>query len=690
MTFLVERRSFLCVPVTSNSCDRAGNIICMKLRNYFKRYPGLPVPMDLVHYRQTTGAYVAAYTCAFHVIIGIITNQYGIVNDFPNAPIWVTTIYKVFAISVLSATLLPIFISVTYGGVFCWFFGACYCLLNATISLAHVIRSGCMGLQILLYKVSIWLPTLLGYVYLFVYFCDALYTNRDKFRVNWFKADPASSRVHVHKNVAHVRHLLSSVNSRNRELLHQQQYKKGCCKHAVTLFRQLWFPEHGFTYPAGLLWSLTVSVLLQYFLIVQSLNTIHAFSLNKKQEITNRFPKINSSFYENVAIDNARRVHQVFDIHTNDTDTITQMQYEYIYYSIDVVWICIILATSLAFITNVINAFRIMFHYQTLSINIYRNGFKVIPEMTKWLNAFKITRGTILYPSYQVALMACGYYLQTLLYIAIFIFLSVVVTLNAFTNKDFLVQFLRTWWPGIIIMTAFGIIQQLVIRFLFTQHRGRSYGFNNVRSLQLYNFFSSFYNVFFGLISGFGRVLYCPVSSALCISRLDISPLGKPIQSMDTGYVAFLGFLYADVLKNNPTFRTGIWALLSPCRQNGTLCQRNFDAALMLEVEEFNRLIHQTEEDQAGERLTIPRESLTLDSGSKSKVHSDILRDETGLAEESYGVNTDRHQRRSNRNRWQLAYTLIRNKELITFRNRCGMAAHSVPGYSIFDKLGSA
>ncbi|KAF7246571.1 hypothetical protein EG68_10197 [Paragonimus skrjabini miyazakii] len=366
------------------------------------------------------------------------------------------------------------------------------------------------------------------------------------------------------------------------------------------------------------------------------------------------------------------------------------MQYEYIYYWIDVVWICIILATSLAFITNVFNVFRIMFHYQTLSIDIYRNGFKAIPEMAKWLNAFKVTRGTILYPSYQVALMACGYYLQTLLYIVIFVFLSAVVTLNAFTNKDFLVQFLRSWWPGILIMTAFGIIQQLAIRFLFTQHRGRSYGFNNVRSLQLYTFFSSFYNVFFGLISGFGRVLYCPVSSALCISRLDISPLGKPIQFMDTGYVAFLGFLYADVLKNNPTFRTGLWALLSPCHQNGTLNQRNFDAALMSEVEAFNRLLHRTEDKQAAEHLTISRVSPALDIESKSEVHSDNHHGEIDSAEESYGVNTDLHKRRSNRNRWQLAYTLIRNKELIALRNRCEVASHSVPVYSIFDKLGSA
>ncbi|KAA3677108.1 uncharacterized protein DEA37_0003123 [Paragonimus westermani] len=487
-----------------------------------------------------------------------------------------------------------------------------------------------MGLPILLQEVTIWLPTLIGYVYLFVHFCYTLYTNRGKVCTNWFKADPNTSRVNVHRIVAHIRQLLSSVRSDNRELPHSQQYRNGCYKRAEALFRQLWFPQHGFTYPVGLLWSLTLSVLLQYFLLVQSLSAVYTFTLNKKLEITGKYPEIDNSFYENVAIDNARRVHQVFDIHTNDTDVITQMQYEYIYYWVDVVWICIILATSLAFITNVINVFRIMSDYQTLSINIYRNGFKVIPEMAKWLDAFKVTRGTILYPSYQVAVMVCGYYLQALLYTAIFIFLSVVVTMNAFTNKDFLVQFLRNWWPGILVMTAFGIIQQLAIRYLFTQHRGKSYGFNNVRSLQLYHFFSSFYNVLFGLISGFGRVLYCPVSSAMCISRLDISPLAKPIQSVDTGHVAFLGFLYADVLKNNPTFRAGLWALLSPYQQSGTLCRSNFDEALMLEVEAFNRLIRQSEEEPAIRHLTASDVNPTLGTESQSVVYYGSYYYETG------------------------------------------------------------
>lgn len=681
--FTTERRSFLRGKHSHEYTKDRGH--WQPIINYFRKYPGLPIPFNLMIHRHSTSAYAAAYLCAFDVIAGIFVRGYKVGEAFPNAPAWLSVLYMVFAVSLLVSTILPVFISISKGGFVHWSVGCLYCLLHVSYTVASIIRSTCMGTDHFLQKLSLQVPSVTGFLYLFVYFCHAIWSQLRNPRMIKLIGNSTGARTSVVNSVSHVKELLLPKGAYQKLMYKREQKRKTWHTRFLMSAKHLYNPGNGFTYPPALVWCMCVTIVLQYFLLMQLLRAVNAILLNGKKNIQHKYPHIDYSFSINLGIPNAQRVNQIF-VDTNDTEVYSKMFFEYIYYWMDIFWVCVVLATTLAMLFNVLLVFRIMLNYQTLSLRIYRHGFKVIGHVQQWLDAFKVTRGTIIYPSYQISLMACGFYFQTLTYLIISLLLAVIVTMNAFTNYKFVVNFFATWWPGMLLLTVFGIAQQIAIRFLFTQNRGKSYGFDNVRSLQLYIFFSSFYNVFFGMVSGVGRILYCPISTALCISRLDISALGHPMQSVDTGYLAFMAFLYADVLMNNPNFRVFLWLLLDRHRKR-TGSNDRFDNALTTELKVFSRL---TRCDKHNVGVKVRKQSV---EHSPSEIESLHMPSNEGYTYDNgqtglFSVNTRQERNRGReRNKWLLAYTLIRNPELLKFRKSTHTLAYEVQVVPVFAGL---
>ncbi|TGZ67368.1 hypothetical protein CRM22_004827 [Opisthorchis felineus] len=680
--FLTERRSFLRGQVQTPKHPNQRLSMSTRIVNYFKRYPGLPIPMNMLQYRHSTLAYAAEYVCAFNVIAGIFTKIYGMAMVFPEAPVWLSMIYKIFAICLVALTALPPFLCITHGGLICWIVGIFYCGFQAVLTVVSLIRSTCMGLEFMTQKLALQLPTLIGFTYLLVYFCEAVWSQSKNLRNVVWIGIPINFKTYIHKNVSHVRKLLWPKETYQKRVIDARLVKVRCCANLRTLWRNVNSESDGFTYPAGLIWSLAVSVLLQHFLLTQFLNFVYGVFRNGKRSIQAQYPDVPETIYENLAVENARRVHQYIGTNVTDSIVLRMMEFELLYYWIDVLWVCLVVATSLAMFTNVTNVFRIAVHYNQLCVSIYQHGFKIMPQLQSWLDAFKVTRGTIIYPSYQVSAMACGFYLQALIYTFIFLILALVVSLNAFTPFDFFVKWIKISWPSLLLMTAFVTAQQMAIRFLFTQHRGKTYGFDNIRALQIYTFLSSFYNVFFGVVSGVGRTLYCPISSALVISRLDVSPLARPIQSLDTGHLAFLGFLYMDVLKNNPTFRVFLWILLERYKTAG---DSHFESTLLAEVNQFFAAIRKPDCLLSAKFHQEPRAATnSLEQETKSMVPKSDENLES-LAYKSLAYDAKRQRSRS---RWFLAYTLIKNPDLMKYRKTCPDRKSDWSTALIFEKLG--
>ncbi|KAA0188788.1 hypothetical protein FBUS_04773 [Fasciolopsis buskii] len=649
---------------------------CCPKYPYFHLHPGLPLPMNSIFYRHSTMAYACGYLCAFNIIGGIFTDYYGMNKTLPLAPVWFGMLYRIVAISFLSATLLPVFISITRGGFFCWTCGALYTLLESVLLLLSFARSVCLGYRAVLRQAGLQLPTLLGFLYLTFYFCQQLFLHRKAIRTDWL-------RYRLNKPSQYVENVAQYVQSRLRSSIERQTKstekvpnkskdakRSSCCIGLRNAFAHLFRPPLGFSYPPILIWSLAVSLLLQYFLINQSITWFHDVISQGRYTINERFPDLNKSLVENLAVSNARYVYSLFKMPKNSSsEAVLRLQFAFIYYWIDIVWVCVLSASFLALFSNTLIVFCIMLNYQTLSFTIYRGGYNAMPIMKRLLDPFKVTLGTILYPSYQISLMACGFFLQVLIYGGMFILLSVVVTMNAFTEKAFIVYFFQTSWPSVVLISIFITIQQLAIRYFFTKHCGKSYGFNNIRSLQVYAFFASFYNVIFGLISGVWRILYCPISVAVCISRLDISALGVPLQNMDTGYTAFLGFLYADTMMNNPVMKTFLWLLLHNHLADLS-DDSSFDSALLVEVECFDAWLHQSTSIRL--RPGLPddghRFSQNINFLQLARPHQGAM--PSNADDNLLPSNTTYISRRSTlvRNRWLLAYSLIRNPDLKKWR----------------------
>ncbi|TPP66219.1 hypothetical protein FGIG_08193 [Fasciola gigantica] len=666
---------------------------CCQKYAYFSRHPGLPIPFNSIFFRHSTMAYACGYLCAFNIIAGIFSEYYSMRKYLPFAPIWFGMLFQIMSIAFLSTTLLPVFISITRGGFFCWTCGALYSVLQSSILLSSFARSICLGYRTALRQAGLQLPTLLGFLYLTFYFCQQLVLHRRSIRTDWLHYRLNKPSNYVYNTARYIQSRLRSptghsfnpaANAKLKTVVARAKAATAtttttvttktnnthCCLGLRNACSRLFYPPMGFTYPPILVWSLTVSLLLQYFLINQSLTWFYDVIAQGRYSISQRFPDLNKTLGENLAISNARHVYSLFEIPKNSSEeTILRLQFAFIYYWIDIFWLCVLTSSFLALFSNTVSVFQILLNYQELSFAIYRGGHKVVPAMKRLLNPFKVTRGVILYPSYQIALMACGFYLQILIYGAIFILLSVVVTMNAFTNKAFIVYFFRTSWPSVVLITIFRTVQELAIRFLFTKHRGKSYGFNNVRSLQVYAFFASFYNVIFGLISGVGRILYCPISSAICISRMDISPLGIPLQIVDTGYVAFLGFLYADTTTNNPIMKTFLWILLHDHLVDWS-DDSSFDSALLIEVECFDEWLHRSRFVRMRSNMRDEEQgySQNINFLELARPHTSVMMGNGNEDLSSSNLPSASTRSTLARNRWFLAYTLIHNPDLRKWR----------------------
>ncbi|OON19535.1 hypothetical protein X801_04597, partial [Opisthorchis viverrini] len=202
MCFFTERRSFLRGQVQTPKHPNKRLSISTRIVNYFKRYPGLPIPMNMLQYRHSTVAYAAEYVCAFNLIAGIFTKVYG-------------------------------------------------------MAMRKNLRN------------AIWIGI------------------------------PINFKTYVHKNVSHVRKLLWPKETYQKRVIDARQVKVKCCVNLRTIWRSVNSESGGFTYPAGLIWSLSF------------LSSVYGVFRRGKRSIQAQYLDVPATIYENIAVENARRVHHI-------------------------------------------------------------------------------------------------------------------------------------------------------------------------------------------------------------------------------------------------------------------------------------------------------------------------------------------------------------------------------------------
>ncbi|XP_070542391.1 stimulated by retinoic acid gene 6 protein-like [Ptychodera flava] len=284
--------------------------------------------------------------------------------------------------------------------------------------------------------------------------------------------------------------------------------------------------------------------------------------------------------------------------------------------------VCWKLSLAIGFLIFVFTIPLILQGYRENMLSVFKGDHSLVAAVAE-NTSFSITPAMRVvsasrYAGFQVAYAVFGFLIHFTVLFAITGFMSL-----AILNPDILKSIASWAWPVLLIGLAITLVQYLLARFVFLQDRGRVFALDNRRLFHNCSFFAFLYNIYLGFFSSLMRLFKGVFFGALLFPRLDHSVLPRAVERFDPGFRAYVGFLQLENAHTHPV-------LVSFCRL--LLLSRQVDDK---EVTKGEGPINATTEDAQG--------------ASKSTGHDRC--------------------RSLPRNRWFLAFTLIRNPGLQQLRH---------------------
>ena len=141
-----------------------------------------------------------------------------------------------------------------------------------------------------------------------------------------------------------------------------------------------------------------------------------------------------------------------------------------------------------------------------------------------------------------------------------FIFLNALVLLIAIAielyiivgSRRLLEQIAKPIIP-ILLFTVFKIyLNKVLAQFVFLQTSGNVLTMNNRRVFTLFMYFNFFLDAFLGLFAAVARLLKSVFGGIIYMCRLDYSPLGRKLETLDDGFNAYCGFIHVECAHRHP------------------------------------------------------------------------------------------------------------------------------------------
>ncbi|XP_033759824.1 stimulated by retinoic acid gene 6 protein-like [Pecten maximus] len=297
---------------------------------------------------------------------------------------------------------------------------------------------------------------------------------------------------------------------------------------------------------------------------------------------------------------------------------------------------CFITSVVFGFVLGCVLIFHSLCTYRMFLLDSYKGNHQFLIPKEDSSNAGKLV-GFMRYAGYQVAYIGWGFFVQTIVLFVVSMVIATVIIMFQFGIGGWLIDKLHAVWPVLLTSLGVNVIQLLMARFAFLQKQGEFMALNNRRLFFIVVYFMFFYNIFLGLVSCLLRILKAILVGAFFLPRLDHSTLPRRFQWFDPGFAAYCGFMYVESAHTNPCAVTFI---------------------KMLKIETLT-----TKELAAGE--TITRHGRKRTKSSPASKYIPLTANVPGE-----NVNNMIAQRKSRQAlfRWQVAYTLIRNPELMVRR----------------------
>jgi hypothetical protein len=190
-----------------------------------------------------------------------------------------------------------------------------------------------------------------------------------------------------------------------------------------------------------------------------------------------------------------------------------------------------------------------------LLVNMRRNLFQSfrgddseLPrrQRTKYTS---LSSGNIHFAGYFIGYLIWGFMLIAVFSALICMAIQAFIT---FGSIRFIEIILKLIIPTLLFVFFKQYLNRILAQYVFLQHHGEVLALNNRRLLMIFIYFNFFLDAFLGFVSSIVRLIKSVIGGIIYMCRLDYSPLGRKLETMDGGFSAYCGFIHTECQHRHP------------------------------------------------------------------------------------------------------------------------------------------
>jgi len=153
------------------------------------------------------------------------------------------------------------------------------------------------------------------------------------------------------------------------------------------------------------------------------------------------------------------------------------------------------------------------------------------------------------FAGYLIGYVIWGYILIAFFVMIIAVIIDIVIT---YGMVRFVESFLKIIIPPILFAIFQYYMNKILGQYVFLQQGGDVLSINHRRILMVFLYFNFFLDALLGFISSIIRVLKSIIGGIIYMCRLDYSSLGRKLETLESGFNAYCGFIHMECAHRHP------------------------------------------------------------------------------------------------------------------------------------------
>jgi hypothetical protein len=181
-------------------------------------------------------------------------------------------------------------------------------------------------------------------------------------------------------------------------------------------------------------------------------------------------------------------------------------------------------------------------------LQVFRGDNSEIPRRDSSQNV-AYANANMHFAGYLIGYVFWGYVLIASFVAIITILIAIMITYGMVGLFE---SILKIAIPPIIFAIFQSYLNKILGQYVFLQQGGEVLSIKHRRIIMLFLYFNFFLDAFLGIISSIIRILKSSIAGFLYMCRLDYSSLGRKLETYDTGFSAYCGFIHMESAHRHP------------------------------------------------------------------------------------------------------------------------------------------